>query len=76
MGDHRPADGRGRMMAVGRFDVCSNAAVNSDLSCFLYICTAGPTQWRNYGYQLTAADSKRGATGDNYPTHSRPFGNR
>ena len=24
------------MMAVGTFDVCSNAAVNSDLSCFLY----------------------------------------
>ena len=36
MGDHRPAIGRGRMMAVGTFDVCSNAAVNSDLSCFLY----------------------------------------
>jgi len=36
MGDHRPAGGRGRMMAVGTFDVCSNAAVNSDLSCFLY----------------------------------------
>ena len=36
MGDHRPAVGRGRMMAVGTFDVCSNAAVNSDLSCFLY----------------------------------------
>jgi len=32
MGDHR----RGRVMAVGTFDVCSNAAVNSDLSCFLY----------------------------------------
>jgi len=28
--------GRGLMMAVGTFDVCSNAAVNSDLSCFLY----------------------------------------
>jgi len=37
MGDHRPAIGRGRMMEVGTFDVCSNAAVNSDLSCFL--CT-------------------------------------
>ena len=76
------------------------------------ICTAGPTQWRNYGYQLTATetsvpsapyrfdtpvlcfaalasvhlvreprppwsnkrstDSKRWATGDNYPAHSRP----
>ena len=36
MGDHRPAVGRGRVMAVGTFDVCSNAAVNSDLSCFLY----------------------------------------
>ena len=36
MGDHRPAVGRGRMMAVGTFDVCCNAAVNSDLSCFLY----------------------------------------
>jgi len=36
MGDHRPAVGRGRMMVVGTFDVCSNAAVNSDLSCFLY----------------------------------------
>ena len=36
MGDHRPAVGRGRTMAVGTFDVCSNAAVNSDLSCFLY----------------------------------------
>ena len=36
MGDHRPAVGRARMMAVGTFDVCSNAAVNSDLSCFLY----------------------------------------
>ena len=21
------------------------------------ICTAGPTQWRNYGYQLTAAET-------------------
>jgi len=38
MRDHRPAVGRGRMMAVGTFDVCSNAAVNSDLSCFLYNC--------------------------------------
>ena len=37
MGDHRPAVGRGRMMTVGTFDVCSNAAVNSDLSCFLCI---------------------------------------
>jgi len=36
MGDHRPTVGRARMMAVGTFDVCSNAAVNSDLSCFLY----------------------------------------
>ena len=36
MGDPRPAVGRGRMMALGKFDVCSNAAVNSDLSCFLY----------------------------------------
>ena len=36
MGDHRPAVRRGRMMVVGTFDVCSNAAVNSDLSCFLY----------------------------------------
>jgi len=36
MGGHRPAVGRGRMMAVGTFDVCSNAAVKSDLSCFLY----------------------------------------
>ena len=36
MGDHRPAIGRGRMMAVGTFDVCSNAAVNSDLSCLIY----------------------------------------
>ena len=36
VGDHRPALGRGRMMAVGTFDVCSNAAVNSGLSCFLY----------------------------------------
>jgi len=36
MGDHMPAIGRSRMMAVGTFDVCSNAAVNSDLSCFLY----------------------------------------
>jgi len=35
MGDHRPDVGRGRMMAVSTFDVCSNAAVNSDLSCFL-----------------------------------------
>jgi len=33
MGDHRPAVRCGRMMAVGTFDVCSNAAVNSDLSC-------------------------------------------
>ena len=24
VGDHRPALGRGRMMAVGTFDVCSN----------------------------------------------------
>jgi len=37
MGDHRPAVGHGQMMAVGTFDVCSNAAVNSDLSSFL--CT-------------------------------------
>jgi len=36
MRDHRPTVGRGRTMAVGTFDVCSNAAVNSDLSCFLY----------------------------------------
>jgi len=36
MGDHRPAIGRGSTMAVGTFDVCSNAAVNSDLSGFLY----------------------------------------
>jgi len=36
VGDHRPAVGRGRTMAVGTFDVCSNAAVNSGLSCFLY----------------------------------------
>jgi len=36
MGDHRPTVGRGRTMAVGTFDVCSNTAVNSDLSCFLY----------------------------------------
>jgi len=36
MGDHRPAVGRGCTMAVGTFDVCSNAALNSDLSCFLY----------------------------------------
>ena len=33
-----PSDGR--MMAVGTFDVCSNAAVNSDLSCFLYTSTS------------------------------------
>ena len=36
MGDHRPAVGRVRMMVVGKFDVWSNAAVNSDLSCLLY----------------------------------------
>jgi len=36
MGDHSPAVGRGRMMAIGTFDVCSKVAVNSDLSCFLY----------------------------------------
>jgi len=36
IGDHRPAIGRVRMMAVGTFDVCSNAAVNSDLPCFIY----------------------------------------
>ena len=36
VGDPRPALGRGRMMAVGTFDVCSNAAVNSGLSYFLY----------------------------------------
>jgi len=36
VGDHRPAVGRGWMMAVGTFYVCSNAAVISDLSCFLY----------------------------------------
>ena len=37
MGDHRPAVGRWpTLRAVGTFDVCSNAAVNSDLSCFLY----------------------------------------
>jgi len=34
MGDHRPTVGRGRMMAVGTFDVCSNVAVNSDLFLF------------------------------------------
>jgi len=40
--DRRPNAGYGRpqahrrTMAVGTFDVCSNAAVNSDLSCFLY----------------------------------------
>jgi len=39
MGDHRPAVGRGRMMVVGTFDVCSNAAVNIDLSCFLFLYT-------------------------------------
>jgi len=37
MGDHRPVVGRGWTIgrhcgAVGTFDVCSNAAVNSDLS--------------------------------------------
>ena len=31
----RPDD-RPTLRAVGIFDVCSNAAVNSDLSCFLY----------------------------------------
>ena len=36
VGDHTPALRRGRMMAVGTSDVCSNAAVNSGLSCFLY----------------------------------------
>jgi len=36
MGDHRPAVERGRMMAVGTFDICSKAAVNSGHSCFLY----------------------------------------
>jgi len=36
MGDHRPAIGRGSTMSAGTFDVCSNAAVNSDLSGFLY----------------------------------------
>ena len=48
-------------IAGGRhIDVCTNAAVNSDLSCFLYsghICTAGPMQWRNYGYQRPAAET-------------------
>jgi len=29
-------DDRPTLRAVGTFDVCSNAAVNSDLSCFLY----------------------------------------
>ena len=33
VGDHRPDVGRGWMMADGTFYVCSNAAVNSDLSC-------------------------------------------
>jgi len=36
MGDQRPTVGHGRTMAVDTFDVCSNAAVNSGLSCFLY----------------------------------------
>jgi len=42
-GRHRQPDAgygrpqaRRRTMAVSTFDVCSNAAVNSDLSCFLY----------------------------------------
>ena len=42
--DRRPDAGYGRPQACrrtqpddgGTFDVCSNAAVNSDLSCFLY----------------------------------------
>ena len=44
--DRRPDAGYGRpqarhrtqsaLQAVGTFDVCSNTAVNSDLSCFLY----------------------------------------
>jgi len=66
MGDHRLAVGRGRMMAVGTFDVCSNAAVNSDLSCFLYTLYrqteaavfALPGRLTGiYGYQLTAAET-------------------
>jgi len=31
-----PPDDRPTLRAVGTFDVCSNADVNSDLSCFLY----------------------------------------
>ena len=41
MGDHRPRhrtwlDDQPTLQAVGTFDVCSNAAVNSDLFCSLY----------------------------------------
>ena len=31
-----PPDDRPTLRSVGTFDVCSNGAVNSDLSCFLY----------------------------------------
>jgi len=52
------------LRAVGTFDVCCNAAVNSDLCCFLY---GGKLKrpylhYRadtviSYGYQLTAAET-------------------
>jgi len=121
MGDHRPAVGRCR--TIGQH--CRRSAhlmsaltqlwtviflvsyIEADWSSRL--CTAGSTQWNNYGYQLTVCslcplplryatvlcfaasasvhlvcgprplwsnkrltDSKRWATGDNYPAHSRP----
>ena len=65
VGDYRPAVGCGR--TIGRH--CGwSAHLMSALTrlwtvIFLVadlsgsICTAGPTQWRNYGYQLTAAET-------------------
>jgi len=59
--DYRPT-----LWAVGTFDVCSNirrlwtviflvSYIESDWSG--RVCTAGLTQWHNYGYQLTAAET-------------------
>jgi len=40
---------------VSTFDVCSNLALNSDLSWPHLHC--GPMQWRNYGYQHPAPET-------------------
>ena len=59
-----PSDDRPTLQAVGTFDVCSIAAVNSDLSCFLYggRLKRPYLHYRadtviSYGYQLTAAET-------------------